>query len=397
MTHGEALDVLVACRSRHLVLTTHGSVDAWVSRSDTPLDFAYVPAAMGQGPALGLGLALAQDRRGVVVVCGDGHLLMNLGCLVTLADHPADVFLIVIDNGAYEVTGGQPTPGAGRTDFPGLARAAGIRRVYSCHTADGWRAVADEALGGPGPVVVCLKVKARPGQGAPAAMRPMAEQIARLREALGDEAAAHAPGDPSAPHGAAGGRPGGTVTSARARQGVLGNQDPPARAAALPGGPVTLRTGPRPGDLGSIVHLHGVVYAQERGFGPSFEAYVAGTLSDFVRSGGDRQRLWVAERDGRIVGCIAIVAAAPRTAQLRWFLVDPCARGAGLGKRLLAEAVAFCRDCGYAEVVLWTESALTAAAHLYRAAGFRKTEERPGRMGGIEVVEEKYELPLGPP
>ena len=86
------------------------------------------------------------------MVSGDGHLLMNLGCLVTLANHPADLFLIVMDNGVYEVTGGQPTPGAGHTDFAGLARAAGIRRVYSCQTAEEWRAIAAEALSGPGPV-----------------------------------------------------------------------------------------------------------------------------------------------------------------------------------------------------------------------------------------------------
>jgi thiamine pyrophosphate-dependent acetolactate synthase large subunit-like protein len=184
MTHREALEVLAACRGRHLVLTTHGSVDAWVSLSDTPLDFAYVPAAMGQGPPLGLGLALAQPGHGVVVVSGDGHLLMNLGCLVTLADHPADLFLIVMDNGAYEVTGGQPTPGAGRTDFAGLARAAGVRRVYACQTIEAWRDVAAEALRAPGPVVIWLRVEARPGQRAPTAMRPMAEQIARLRQVL---------------------------------------------------------------------------------------------------------------------------------------------------------------------------------------------------------------------
>src|SRR5262245_65140842 len=121
MTHREALEVLAAHRSRHLVVTTHGSVDLWVSLSDTPLDLAYVPAAMGHGSSLGLGLALAQPGRGVVVVCGDGHLLMNLGCLVTLAAHPANVFLVVIDNGVYEVTGGQPIPGTDHTDFAGLA------------------------------------------------------------------------------------------------------------------------------------------------------------------------------------------------------------------------------------------------------------------------------------
>jgi thiamine pyrophosphate-dependent acetolactate synthase large subunit-like protein len=185
MTHREALEVLAACRGRHLVVTTHGSVDLWVSLSDTSLDFSYVPASMGQGPALGLGLALAQRRHGVIVVSGDGSLLMNLGCLVTIAAHPADLYLLVMDNGVYEVTGGQPHAGAGHTDFAGLARAAGISRVYSCPSAEEWRRVAPEALTGPGPVAVWLKVAARPGQCAPTTQRPMAEQIARLRRVLG--------------------------------------------------------------------------------------------------------------------------------------------------------------------------------------------------------------------
>ncbi len=184
MTHREALEVLAACRGRHVVITTHGSVDLWVSLSDTPRDFSYVPASMGQGPALGLGLALARPRHGVVVVSGDGSLLMNLGCLVTIASHPADLFLIVMDNGVYEVTGGQPHAGTGHTDYAGLARAAGIRRVYACDAAEDWRRVAPEALSGPGPVVVWLKVAARSGQRAPSAMRPMGEQIARLWRAL---------------------------------------------------------------------------------------------------------------------------------------------------------------------------------------------------------------------
>jgi thiamine pyrophosphate-dependent acetolactate synthase large subunit-like protein len=184
MTHREALEVLAAHRQQHLVITTHGSVDLWVSLSDTPLDFSYVPASMGQGPPLGLGLALAQSRHGIVVVCGDGHLLMNLGCLVTLADHPARLYLIVMDNGVYEVTGGQAVPGAGRTDFAGLAEAAGIRRAYSCDTLDEWRVTAPKALAEPGPVVIWLKVTATPGQSAPTAMRPMPEQLARLQQLL---------------------------------------------------------------------------------------------------------------------------------------------------------------------------------------------------------------------
>jgi GNAT superfamily N-acetyltransferase len=158
---------------------------------------------------------------------------------------------------------------------------------------------------------------------------------------------------------------------------------------------VTVRTDLRPGDLGSIVRLHGTVYARERGWDATFEAYVAAPLAEFVLSGSGRQRLWVAERGGQVIGCIAVVAASGGTAQLRWFLVEPSVRGAGLGGRLLAEALAFCRGSGYTSVVLWTERSLEAAARLYRAAGFRLVEEKPGRLWGADVVEQKYELPLG--
>lgn len=155
---------------------------------------------------------------------------------------------------------------------------------------------------------------------------------------------------------------------------------------------VSVRTDLRPGDLGAVVHLHGVLYAREYGFDPRFEAYVAGPLAEFVNAGSTRERLWIAEKDDRIVGCVAIVAASAEVAQLRWFLVDPSVRGAGLGKQLLQEAVQFCKECGYRSVILWTVSALTAAAHLYRGVGFRKVDEKPGRMWGVDVVEEKYEL-----
>lgn len=157
---------------------------------------------------------------------------------------------------------------------------------------------------------------------------------------------------------------------------------------------VTIRTDLRPGDIGSIVRLHGVVYAREYGFDPTFEAYVAGPLAVFVRANSPRERLWIAEREGQIVGCIAIVAQSDRVAQLRWFLVDPECRGAGLGALLLREAVNFCRQSGYSSVILWTVSALVAAAHLYRSAGFHKVEEKPGRQWGVDVVEECYELHL---
>src|SRR5262249_48134806 len=158
---------------------------------------------------------------------------------------------------------------------------------------------------------------------------------------------------------------------------------------------ITLRTILQPGDLGEIVRLHGVLYAREYGFDPTFEAYVAGPLSEFVLASSARERLWIAECGGRIVGCIAIVAASEQTAQLRWYLVHPDTRGSGLGKRLLSESLAFCKKCGYNNVILWTVSALTTAAHLYRAAGFRKVEENPHRIWGVEVIEEKYEMDLG--
>jgi GNAT superfamily N-acetyltransferase len=157
---------------------------------------------------------------------------------------------------------------------------------------------------------------------------------------------------------------------------------------------VTLRHDLRPGDLGTIVALHGTLYAREYGFDPTFEAYVAGPLAQFVRAHTERDRLWIAERDERIVGCIAIVGVSEKEAQLRWFLVDPSARGLGLGKRLLDESVAFCKLCGYESVFLWTVSALTTAARLYRAGGFAKVEESPGSQWGVGVVEEKYVLHL---
>jgi thiamine pyrophosphate-dependent acetolactate synthase large subunit-like protein len=184
MTHREALEVLAAHRGNRIVITTMTAISIWPQLSDIPVDFAYIPSAMGQGPSLGLGLALAQPDRGVIVVNGDGCTLMNLGCLVTLANHPADVFLLIMDNGLYEVTGGQRHAGAGHTDFAALARAAGIRRVYTFDTVAAWRAGVAEALTGPGPVVVWLKLQGRLGQKTPKPPRPMGEQIARLRQAL---------------------------------------------------------------------------------------------------------------------------------------------------------------------------------------------------------------------
>jgi thiamine pyrophosphate-dependent acetolactate synthase large subunit-like protein len=184
LTSEQVLEVLAAHRGNRVVITTMTAVGLWPKFSDTSLDFAYMPSAMSQGPDLALGLALAHPDRGVVVLNGEGSMLMNLGSLVTLANHPANVFLVIMDNGLYEVTGGQPTAGTGHTDFAGLARAAGIPRVYNFETFESWKAGAAEALSGRGPVVVWLKVEGRLGQRTPSPPRPMAEQIARLKQAL---------------------------------------------------------------------------------------------------------------------------------------------------------------------------------------------------------------------
>ena len=156
---------------------------------------------------------------------------------------------------------------------------------------------------------------------------------------------------------------------------------------------VTVRHELRPGDLGRVISLHAEVYAAEYGFDGRFEAYVAETAAEFgklARPGLDR--LWVAECDGRQVGSIAILGREDGVAQLRWFLVHPEARGTGLGRLLIDEALAFCQPDGYRSVYLWTVSILPAAAHLYVAAGFQKTEIRePATLWGVVLTEERYD------
>lgn len=184
MTQRQALEVLLHHRGDKVVITTMSAVGTWAELSDSPLDFHYIPSAMGHGPDLGLGIALAQPSRGVVVINGDGCMLMNLGSLVTLANHPAPVYLIILDNNMYEVTGGQPHAGAGHVDFSELSRGAGIHRVYRFDELKAWQEGAGDALSGPGPVAIWLRVQGRIGQKTPKPPRSMAEQIARLQRAL---------------------------------------------------------------------------------------------------------------------------------------------------------------------------------------------------------------------
>jgi len=184
MTQLEAMEILARHRGERIVITTMTTAGIWPALSDTGLDLPYLPSSMGQAPGLGLGLALATGR-GVIVVNGDGCMLMNLGSLVTLANNPADVFLIIMDNALFEVTGGQPHAGVGNTDFAQLARGAGFSRVYTFPSFADWKDGAAEALAGPGPVCLWLKVEGRLGQKTPKGPRPIPEQIARMRQALG--------------------------------------------------------------------------------------------------------------------------------------------------------------------------------------------------------------------
>src|SRR5271156_1319496 len=117
MTQRQALEVLLPHRGDAVVISTMSATGIWPQLSDTPLDFAYLPSAMGHAPDLGLGLALAQPGRRVIVINGDGSMLMNLGSLVTLAQFNVPLHLVILDNHLYEVTGGQSVAGAGRTNF----------------------------------------------------------------------------------------------------------------------------------------------------------------------------------------------------------------------------------------------------------------------------------------
>lgn len=185
MTQRQALEVVLVHRGERIVVSTMSSAGLWPLLSNSPLDFAYIPSAMGHGPSLGMGLALAQPERGAIVLNGDGCTLMSLGNLVTLAHHSANVHVIVLDNGQYEVTGGQAHAGAGHVDYAAIARGAGIPRAYAFKTLVDWQAGAGDALGGVGPVVIHLQIETLSGQKTPKPSRPMAEQIQRLQEALG--------------------------------------------------------------------------------------------------------------------------------------------------------------------------------------------------------------------
>lgn len=161
------------------------------------------------------------------------------------------------------------------------------------------------------------------------------------------------------------------------------------------GGPLIRPLG-EPGDLGWVISAHGEIYAAEFGWDTSFETLVAGIVADFAAHHDPaREGAWVAEVDGRRVGCVFCVTADDATAQLRILLVHPDARGSGLGGRLTRQCVEFARDAGYRRMRLWTNHPLVAARHLYLDAGFRLVEEEPHTSFGVDLVGQVYELDLG--
>lgn len=172
--------------------------------------------------------------------------------------------------------------------------------------------------------------------------------------------------------------------------------------AAVQPDAVTIRIGPRPGDLGTVLAMHGEIYAREFAFSAEFEAHVAEAVATFAAALGAAQDdpsrpepgwLWVAERDGEVLGTVALTDEGEGVAQLRWFLVRPDARG-GLGTRLLDTCLAHARSSGFRHVKLWTVDGLDAAAALYTRAGFVRTEENAVRQWGVHLVYVRYDLEL---
>lgn len=151
----------------------------------------------------------------------------------------------------------------------------------------------------------------------------------------------------------------------------------------------------RPGEIGYLTYLHGVTYAKEYGYDQTFEAYVADGLAEFIRSfSPDRDRIWLAEANDQVIGSVAIVGHSKAEAQLRWFFVHPRYRGIGMGRRLLNEALHFCKEHNYRTVFLWTTSELCTAQHLYTGAGFKRTQKKTHQIWGRRITEERYDLDL---
>ncbi len=150
-----------------------------------------------------------------------------------------------------------------------------------------------------------------------------------------------------------------------------------------------------PGDMGWVTHRHGVLYAQEYGWNEHFEALVAQIVSDFITNyRSERERCWIAEMNGEIIGSVFVVRSSDTVAKLRLLLVEPKARGLGLGTRLVEECVRFARRRGYQKLMLWTNSVLVEARHIYEKTGFQRIAEEGHHSFGHDLIGETWELVL---
>jgi GNAT superfamily N-acetyltransferase len=147
--------------------------------------------------------------------------------------------------------------------------------------------------------------------------------------------------------------------------------------------------------MGRVVQLHGELYAREFGYDNRFEALVAGIVAGFVdHFDAKRERCWIAEVNGEVVGSVFLVRKSPAVAKLRLLIIHPKARGTGLGKRLTRACIRFARRAGYGKIVLWTQSHLAAARAIYRAEGFRLTRREPHRSFGKRLTGENWTMNL---
>jgi DNA-binding MarR family transcriptional regulator/GNAT superfamily N-acetyltransferase len=165
-------------------------------------------------------------------------------------------------------------------------------------------------------------------------------------------------------------------------------------AGGTAGGTVVLRP-PAPGDLGWVVQRNGALYAAEYGWDETYEAVVARIVADYAARGGRTgEAAWIAEAGGERAGCVFCMRKSEQTAQLRLLLVEPAARGMGIGGRLVAECLAFARRAGYREIVLWTNDVLHAARRIYQRAGFELAASAPHHSFGHDLVGQDWRLPL---